>query len=112
MLLNNYILKNKVRKKIIGLACILIKPFIIPIAILVIFIVLIASITDILYIAFDNDDKINMEKELAYYDTNYNEQNDKEEVKNFFTSVWDFVAGLFGGGQMAIDIDWPVERTI
>lgn len=112
MLLSNNIFKKKVKKKLIGCAFILIKPFIIPIIILSVFIVLVAGITDILYIAFDNDDKIDMEKELAYYDTEYNKQNDKDEVKGFFSSVWDFVAGLFGSGEMAIDTDWPVERTI
>ena len=84
---------------------------IVPIIILLIFILIISTITDILYIGFDNEDEIDMEKELAYYDTEYNEENDKNEVVEFFKSVWDFVAGLFSGG-MAEDTDWPVERTL
>ena len=36
--------------------------------------------------------KIDMKKELAYYDTEY----EKEEMTDFFSSVWDFVAKIFG----------------
>lgn len=106
---NKYI-KNKLKKKIVGAVFVIIKPFIVPIIILLIFILLISTITDILYIGFDNEDEIDMEKELAYYDTEYNEEKDKNEVKDFFTSVWNFVSSLFGG--MAENADWPVERTL
>ena len=58
--------KSIIKKKIVSIALFAVKPFIIPIIILVIFIAIISSITDILYIAFDNDDKIDMKKELAY----------------------------------------------
>ena len=68
---------NKVKNKILSVAFIIIKPFIVPILILAVFISLISSITDILYIAFDNDEKIDMKKELAYYDTNYEKDRDK-----------------------------------
>lgn len=103
--------KSKIKKKIAGAAFFIIKPFIVPIIIFLIFTLIISTITDILYIGFDNEDEIDMEKELAYYDTEYNEENDKNEVVEFFKSVWDFVAGLFSGG-MAEDTDWPVERTL
>ena len=106
----NY-LKQKLKKKIIGVAFLIIKPFIIPIIIVLIFIMLISSITDILYIAFDNDDEIDMKKELAYYDTEYEKEKDKEEVKGFFSSVWDFVDKIFGG-QISEKTDWPVERIL
>ena len=53
-----------------------------------------------------------MKKELAYYDTNYEKDRDKEEVKGFFTSVWDFVDKIFGGGEMTDETDWPVVRTL
>lgn len=112
MLMIKNALKNKVKKKVISIAILIIKPFIVPILILLIFISLISSITDILYIAFDNDDKIDMKKELAYYDTEYEKENDKEEVKGFFASVWDFVNKLFGGGEISKYTDWPVERTL
>ena len=115
MLVSKKFLKNKIKKKIAGAAFLIIKPFIVPIIILLIFILIISTITDILYIGFDNEDEIDMEKELAYYDTEYNEENDKNEVVEFFKSVWDFVAGLFSGlfsGGMAEDTDWPVERTL
>lgn len=110
MLVSKKFLKSKIKKKIAGAALLIIKPFIVPIIILLIFILIISTITDILYIGFDNEDEIDMEKELAYYDTDYNEEDDKNEVVEFFKSVWDFVAGLFGG--MAEDTDWPVERTL
>lgn len=104
--------KDKMKKKIVGITFIIIKPFIIPILIFMIFLSLISSITDILYIAFDNDDKIDMKKELAYYDTKYENEKDKEEVKGFFASVWNFVDKVLGGGEMAEETDWPVVRTL
>ena len=105
--------QNKAKKKkIIHIALIVVKPFIIPLLIIVIFISLISSITDILYIAFDNDDKVDMKKELAYYDTDYEKSKDKDEVKGFFQSVWDFIDKIFGGGEMSEETDWPVERTL
>ena len=104
--------KGKMKKKIVGIAFIIIKPFIIPILIFMIFLSLISSITDILYIAFDNDDKIDMKKEFAYYDTKYEKEKDKEEVKGFFASVWNFVDKVLGGGEMAEETDWPVVRTL
>ena len=104
--------KDKMKKKIVGIAFIIIKPFIIAILIFVIFLSLISSITDILYIAFDNDDKIDMKKELAYYDTKYEKEKDKEEVKGFFASVWNFVDKVLGSGEMAEETDWPVVRTL
>lgn len=55
-------LKSKIKSKVMGMAFIIIKPFIVPIIILLIFILIISSITDILYIAFDNDDKVDMKK--------------------------------------------------
>lgn len=104
--------KRRIKKKIAKVVFVVIKPFTIPIIIVVIFIALITSITDILYIAFDNDDKIDMKKELAYYDTEYEREKNKEEVKGFFASVWDFTSKLFGDGGMSEETDWPVERTL
>ncbi len=111
MLVSKNYLRNKLRKKIASVVFIIIKPFIVPIIILLIFILIISTITDILYIGFDNNDEINMEKELAYYDTEYKEEKDKNEVKEFFTSVWDFVSGIFAG-EISDKTDWPVERTL
>lgn len=112
MQMNKKKTKNKGKNKILRVAFIIINPFIVPILIFAVFISLISSITDILYIAFDNDEKIDMKKELAYYDTNYEKDRDKEEVKGFFTSVWDFVDKIFGGGEMTDETDWPVVRTL
>ena len=49
-----------------------------------------------------------MKKELAYYNTEYK----KDEAKNFFESVWEFVEKIFGGVEMTDKTDWPVKRTI
>lgn len=111
MLMSKNYLKQKLKKKIVGAVFLILKPFIIPIVIVLAFIILISSITDILYIAFDNDDKIDMKKELAYYDTEYEKDKDKEEVKGFFASVWEFVDKIFGG-QISEKTDWPVERIL
>ena len=111
MLMSRNYLKQKLKKKIVGATFLILKPFIIPIIIVLAFIILISSITDILYIAFDNDDKIDMKKELAYYDTEYEKDKDKEEVKGFFASVWEFVDKIFGG-QISEKTDWPVERIL
>ena len=111
LMIKSYV-KGKVKKKVISVILIIIKPFIIPILIILIFLALISSITDVLYIAFDNDDKVDMKEELAYYNTNYDKNRDKEEVKGFFDSVWEFVNKLFGGGGMSFETDWPVERIL
>lgn len=105
-------IKMWAKKKIRNIAFIIIKPFIVPMIIGTIFLVIISSITDILYVAFDNDDKIDMKKELAYYNTEYDKTKDKKEVKGFFESVWDFVSKIFGGGEMSVETDWPVERPL
>lgn len=105
-------IKTWTKKKILGFTFVIIKPFIVPIIIGIIFLAIISSITDILYIAFDNDDKIDMKKELSYYNTEYDKTKDKKEVKGFFERVWDFVAKIFGGGEMSIETDWPVERSL
>lgn len=112
MQMNKKKTKNKGKNKILSVAFIIINPFIIPILIFAVFISLISGITDILYVSFDNDDKIDMKKELAYYDTDYEKSRDKEEVKGFFTSVWEFVDKIFGGGEIADETDWPVVRTL
>ena len=70
--------RSKLKSKVMKIAFILIKPFVVPLLIVIIFILIISSITDILYIAFDNDDKIDMKKELAYYDTDYDKERDKK----------------------------------
>ena len=93
-------IKNKVKQKVIGFVLMIIKPFIVPIIIIVILLSIACSITDILYIGF--------KKELAYYNTEYK----KDEAKNFFESVWEFVEKIFGGGEMTDKTDWPVKRTI
>ena len=96
-------IKNKVKQKVIGFVLMIIKPFIVPIIIIVILLSIACSITDILYIGFNNEDKVDMKKELAYYNTEYK----KDEAKNFFESVWEFVEKIFGGGEMTDKTDAP-----
>ena len=64
-------IKKKIKRKVIGFALMLIKPFIVPIMIVVLILGFVCSITDILYIGFNHEDKVDMKKELAYYDTEY-----------------------------------------
>lgn len=98
-------LKNKVKKAVVSFAIMILKPFIVPIIIIVILLAIVCSVTDILYIAFNHEEESNIKEELAYYDTEYK----RDEAKSFFDSVWDFVEKIFGGGDMAKDADWPVE---
>ena len=102
--------KRNIRKVFSSSLIFLIKPFIIPILIFVILLVFVSTITDILYIDFNNKKQIDLKKELEYYDVS--EEYEKEEMKSFFSSVWDFVEKIFGAGEMAEDTDWPVKRTI
>ena len=88
----------------------LIKPFIVPIIIVVVILALACSITDILYIGFNNEDKVDMKKEMKYYDAE--KEYEREEMKNFFSSVWEFVEKIFGGGELSEETDWPVERIL
>ena len=110
MLMTKQYLQNITKKKLIQILLVVIKPFIVPILIILIFIALVSSITDILYISFSNDDKIDIKKELAYYNTQYEKEKNKQEIKEFFTSVWDFVDKIFGGREMSDETDWPVEK--
>ena len=47
---------------------------------------------------------------FKYYDAE--KEYEKEEMKSFLSSVWEFVAKIFGGGEMSEETDWPVERTL
>ena len=102
-------LMNKKHKqsKIIELVLLVIKPFIVPIIIITFLLAMICSITDILYIAFNNEDKVDINRELAYYQVKY----EKNEMKEFFSSVWGFVQNLFGNGILG-RTEWPVKRTL
>ena len=100
--------KKEIKKYTVRLLFIIIKPFIIPILTLLILFFLISSITDILYIAFNHEDQVNLKEEISYYEKEY----DREEMKGFFSSVWDFVNKIFGGGEITEDTDWPVVRTL
>lgn len=102
---------KKILKKTIKTALLwLIKPFIIPILLLAFIFSIISSITDILYVAFNHEDEIDLAKEIKYYYTDG--EYDKEEMKGFFSSVWDWVNDLMGGKEIAEDIEWPVVRIL
>lgn len=101
--------KAKINKTVMGFALLILKPFLVPIIIISILITLVSSITDMLYIAFNSEERATIEKELRYYDEDIKYEENK--LKEFFTSVWDFVSGIFGA-IFAEDMDWPVERTL
>lgn len=103
-------IKKRIKQKVIGFLLMLIKPFIVPIIIVVVILALACSITDILYIGFNNEDKVDMKKEMKYYDAE--KEYEREEMKNFFSSVWEFVEKIFGGGEMSEETEWPVERIL
>lgn len=103
--------KSKVKKRIVGIAFLLIKPFIVPLLLVAIILILVSTITDILYLIFNNDGSVDITKELAYYDIKFDMDIDLEDVKNFFVSVWEFADEYLGLG-MSADADWPVERTL
>lgn len=105
-------LSKKIRKGVTTMILFILKPFAVPLIILLILIAIVSSITDILYIAFSNDDKIDMKEELKYYNTVYEKEKDKSEVKGFFSSVWNFVSKIFGKKEISDYTDWPVERTL
>lgn len=112
MQMKNNKLSRKIRNKVATMIIFIAKPFLIPLVIALILIMIISSITDILYIAFDNEDKIDMKKELKYYDVKYEKAKDKTEVKGFFNSVFEFVSKIFGKNEILNYTDWPVERTL
>lgn len=101
---------NKKQKTITTILMFIIKPYIVPILIIGILLVLVFSITDIFYVAFNNDDRIDMKKEMKYYEAE--KEYEKEEMKTFLASVCDFVEKIFGGGEMSEETDWPVVRTL
>lgn len=103
--------KNKTKKRIAGIALILIRPFIVPLMIVAIIMALVSVVTDILYVIFNNDGLVDITKELAYYDIEFDMDIDLEDVKSFFASVWEFADEFLGLGISA-DADWPVERTL
>lgn len=102
--------KEMIKRKSIKILLIVIRPFIIPILVICILLALVSSITDVFYIAFNNEDKIDMKNEMKYYDAE--KEYEKEEMKGFLASVWDFVEKIFGGGEMSTETDWPVERIL
>lgn len=90
-------IKNKAKKefkgKIVKYTLILIKPFLPFILIILAIFLLICYITDIFYIGKENEDKIDMKNEVKYYS---DEEFSEEKSKNFFESVENFIAGIFG----------------
>ncbi len=100
-------IKSIKNKKIAGLMLIFIKPFIIPIICITTILIFTFSITDILYIAFNNEEKIDINKELSYYQVKY----ERNEMQDFFSSVWKFVQNIFGNIILG-QTEWPVKRTL
>lgn len=95
--------KKTIKRVIVGIALLLIKPLIVPIIIISILLTVASYITDILYISFNNKDKIDLKEELEYYNAEYEEN----KFKKFFDSVWVFIEGIFTD-----EADWPVKRRV
>jgi len=95
--------KKTIKKVIVGIALLLIKPLIVPIIIISILLTVASYITDILYISFNNKDKIDLKEELEYYNAEYEEN----KFEKFFDSVWAFIEGIFTD-----EADWPVKRRV
>lgn len=102
--------KNQVKRAVTSIMIFILKPLIIPILIIVTLLIIACSITDIFYISFNNEDEIDMKKEVKYYDEKI--EYSKEEMKGFLSSVWDFIEKIFDEGEMSKETDWPVERIL
>lgn len=94
--------KGKIKKKILGLAFLIIKPFIIPIVIVLTLIWLVCYITDIFYIGTKGEQETEFKEQLKYYTAKEYSEDDKE---SFFDSIETFLGGIF---KKVIDSDWPV----
>ena len=74
--------KSKQKKSAIKvIALFIIRPFIVPILIIAIFIAMICSITDILYVAYNNEDKIDIKSELKYYEPDKDYEKDEQKCQ-------------------------------
>lgn len=97
-------LKNKAKKKILGIIFMFLKPFIIPILMVLLLVWMGCYITDIFYIGTKNkDDESNFKTELKYYTSKEYSEDEKE---SFFKSIDEFLSGMFN--KKIIDSDWPV----
>lgn len=85
--------KKELKKRIVKYTLILIKPFLPFILIILAIFLLVCYITDVFYIGKENADKIDMKSEVKYYSE---EEFSEEKSKNFFESVENFIAGIFG----------------
>lgn len=94
--------KKFIKRKLISLVFIVIKPFIIPILMVTLLIWLCCYITDIFYIGTKDKYEPDFKSELKYYTA---EEYTEEEKKTFFESVGDFLAGLF---KKKVSSSWPV----
>ncbi len=94
--------KKIIKKKLVSLALIIIKPFIIPFLMITLLIWLCCYITDIFYIGTNEKYEKDFKSELKYYTAN---EYTEEEKKGFFESVGEFLAGIF---KKKIDSSWPV----
>lgn len=94
--------KGTIKRKVLKVAFFAIKPFIVPIVIILVILWLGCYITDIFYIGTKGEQETEFKQELKYYTA---EEYTEDEKKNFFESVGDFLDGLF---KKVIDSEWPV----
>ena len=93
---------KKVDKKKIVL--ILLKPFLVPIFLIGILLLLVCYITDIFYIGISNEEESNIKQELKYYTQ---AEYTTEDCNSFFESVENFISNIFSR-EILYDADWPV----
>ena len=98
----NQQVKKQIKKKLISLAFLVVKPFIIPVLIVTLLVFLCCYITDIFYIGTKEENEAEFKTELKYYTA---EEYTEDEKNGFFESIGDFLAGLF---RKKIDSEWPV----
>ena len=94
--------KRKIGKRILRAGFVVIQPFLIPIILITILLILVCYITDIFYIGVNNEEETNFKEELKYYTA---KEYTKEDTTTFFDSVADFLSGIF---KKHIDSKWPV----
>ena len=73
--------KKKIKKKLVGLAFLFIKPFIIPVLIVTLLVFCCCYITDIFYIGTKEENEDEFKAELKYYTA---EEYTEEEKKGIF----------------------------
>lgn len=97
--------RKKTRETIKGFVKILIKPFIFPLIIVCIILILCTYISEVLCLAFDFEIESNIKEELKYYaKSDYTEQ----DKNDFMSSIEDFTSNFLNQEEVYTNTEWPV----